>query len=220
MKPPLFTDADLAAVDREIEEAAAMAAADLRKHVSSADEDLSNGLFEMELTVQDLLEGIGDDAAAFTAGEVADLAAEGRESCAMPATWFGDDAAHAAIHIAWLVPAVAFALGFATGNPNGDAAWLLAPGLVLAGLCAARMYGKALRGTAEFAFCLYAVSVARMAAAAVASGSLLSPESGMAVAGGLALALCGTAIAAGWSGDRRRQAAPRREPRMEEFANS
>jgi len=136
MKPPLFTQADVEAAEREIEEAMAAArgyvAAEARQSAPAAS----------------ALRGM--------------LMPEGRN--------MSPEFAGAAIRLMWLVPVVAFAMGALLGDLNADAAWLAAPGVVLAAALVMAATGKASRETVSLGLCLHCVSVARLAAASSNGG--------------------------------------------------
>lgn len=155
MKPPLFTDADVIAADREIEQA--MAAA--------------RGYVPCE--AQGVGPGRSAKAAALSSSRIADIDRE---------------FAHAAVRVAWLVPAAAYAIGAALGDLQSDAAWLAAPGVVLAGALAIDLRRRVSAPTLGLCLGLHAVSAARLASAAMASPT---PAASIAALSALALAAAG-----------------------------
>lgn len=187
--PALFTDEDVAAVDREIEEALASVLRD------SPGEEAQHASFPGPEEAEDapeamdgiIAEGFFDEEAeaAILSGEAEPFRHEGQaaqsEGYALPA-----------LTVAWMVPAFALAAGGLTGDLDGEAAWNAAAALSLAFLLAASVAGRARRVSVAIAAAVHAVFLERLTA-----GILSNPADPAAVAGAAAGWLL-LAAAAAW----------------------
>lgn len=206
-KPALFTDEDVAAVDREIAEASYARFA-VPEPTAYEEEDIAEDIADAlarEFTEPEN----ADSEAGFYFAELPIPAAEDDR-----AARFGriNRSVPAAMTLAGAVSAVAFSLGAAMGDLQSGLAWSLAPGMVLAGTLIAKRRSRVPDAMTEMAFCLHAVALAKAVAAALASGSLLSPETAVAVAGAAVAAGCAAAIVHGRHAPAQKGAFQRQEP--------
>lgn len=194
--PALFTDEDVAALDREIEEA--LASGLQRRGAAPVPEggtDVPVPVAERAFPEGLLEEGFFDEEA--EADLIRGLPVPGPSEGARSSPQAEGDGeaewASSAVRVAWMVPAAAFALGAMAGDLDDAAAWETAPGMVLALLLGGSAFGLARRATAAFAACVHSVAAARLAVAAASS-----PEAGTGDVLAAAAAWALLAVAAAW----------------------